>query len=150
MICLIENRAKLSLSFMIKIVLLVILISCSYKVQSNAVLIQQNLSNLNSNIQGVWVSEEDPNWKLEFNSNGHCYWYYTNEDTEVFNYSILTTSPQCGQNVKTGGLEDFYLRLIGQESSSEEYCYEILGVNSESLSISTIGLGVKNYYFNKQ
>ena len=110
---------------------------------------QQNLSNMSSNIIGVWVNEEDPNWTIEFTTNGMYYWHYTGDNSDTFSYSISTISPQCGQEVKTGGIEDFYLSLIDNEDN-EGYCYEILGVDDESLSLSSIGLGVKYFLFNKQ
>ena len=135
----------------INLILIVTLIITSYgcKAQSIATQIQQNLEILESAIRGTWISTDDPNWSIEFNANGYCYWYYTNEATETFTYSILTTSPQCDQNVPTGGLQDFYLNLVDQEDNTI-LCYEILGVNEDSLSISTIGLGVKIYLFTKQ
>ncbi len=87
----------------IRLLLLISIISISYscKAQLTQVEIQDNLTNLNSNLMGIWINEEDSNWKIEFNSNGKCYWYYTDEDTDIFSYSILTISPQCGKNVKT-------------------------------------------------
>lgn len=98
-------------------------------------------------IIGTWVSEEDSNWKIKFNDDGTCLWYYTNEITDTYTYTITTTTPQCGYEVKTGS-EYYYLKLI--DADGGENCYEILGVDSLSLSISTISLGVKNHYFNKQ
>ncbi len=98
-------------------------------------------------IIGTWVSEEDSNWKIKFNDDGTCLWYYTNEITDTYTYTITTTTPQCGYEVKTGS-EYNYLKLI--DTNGGENCYEILGVDSLTLSISTISLGVKNYYFNKQ
>lgn len=101
-------------------------------------------------IVGVWVSEDDPNWRVEFTNTGLCYWYYTEEDTDIFTYSISETSPQCGYEVRTGVTEDYYLQLVDEDEDGDTQCYEILGVNDESLSLSTIGLQVKNYYFLKE
>jgi hypothetical protein len=107
-------------------------------------------NNPDQEIIGTWISEDDSNWKIEFKTNGKCYWYYTGDDTEIFTYSISSTSPQCGYDVKVD-LQNpkHYLSLIDQEDG-EEYCYEILGVNNESLSLSTIAVSVNYMYFNKQ
>ncbi|MFT5890626.1 MAG: hypothetical protein ACI9Y7_000719 [Dokdonia sp.] len=99
-------------------------------------------------IVGVWVSEEDPNWSIEFTNTGLCYWYYSGEDIDTFTYTTSETSPQCGYEVRTGVVEDYYLRLVDEDEDTR--CYEILGINDETLSFSAIGLQVKNYYFLKQ
>ncbi len=132
-----------------KIVFFVLIVLSFTKVQG-----QRNLNNIVlestlPDIIGTWISEEDTSWKIVFNSQGICYWYYDNELTETFSYSISTTSPQCGYNVRSNVGEDFYLKLIDQEDSTQS-CYEILGVNDENLSLSTIDIGVKYYYFIKQ
>ncbi len=104
---------------------------------------------ITSKLIGAWVSEDDANWTIEFTTDGKCYWHYTNDDTDTHDFSVSTSSPQCGYDVRTNVTEDFYLRLIDQSDASES-CYEILGVNEDSLSLSTISLTVKNYLFNKQ
>lgn len=104
----------------------------------------------NQDIIGTWINEEDSKWKIEFKSDNKCYWYYNNEQTDAFSFEISSTSPQCGYDVKVdiANPRD-YLKLTDHEDG-DEYCYEILGLNEESLSISTISLGVKYMYFNKQ
>lgn len=80
-------------------------------------------------IIGKWISEKNSNWTVEFTTDGKCYWNYPNEDTEIFTYTITSTSPQCGYDVKTGGAEDYYLELV--DENNNKYCYEILSINSE-------------------
>lgn len=129
---------------LISICLLFFVFTFSCKAQSQL----QQVNSVSNQLIGTWISEDDTNWKIQFNTNGNCYWYYTNEDTEVFSYSISTTSPQCGYEVRVNTADDYYLKLT--DSDNEVICYEILGVDSSTLSLSTIGLGVKYFYFNKQ
>jgi hypothetical protein len=111
---------------------------------------QNNVSpTIQASIVSTWINEDDPNWKIVFASNGICSWYYTNQLTDTFNYSISISSPQCGYNVKINTGEDYYLRLVDQADSSR-LCYEILGVDEESLSLSVIGEINKYHYFLKQ
>ncbi|WP_299114733.1 hypothetical protein [uncultured Winogradskyella sp.] len=132
-----------------KIGQIVLIVITSITFSCKAQTIEENLTNLSTDIIGVWINEEDSNWSIEFTVDHKCHWYYSGDLTNTFSYSISITSPQCKQEVKTGGLEDFYLRLINYEDN-DAYCYEILGVDGNTLSLSSIGLGVKNFYFNKQ
>jgi len=101
----------------------------------------------NEKIIGIWVSEKDSDNKWEFTTNNKCYQYYEGEETDIYSYNILTTSPQCGYQVKTGGSEDFYLRLTNTQG--DEYCYEILGISDDVLSLNYLGTG-GYMVFNKQ
>ena len=115
----------------------------------NTCLGQVPQQDITSKIIGTWVSEKDTNWTIEFTNEGVCYWNYPNEERDTFTYTISTTSPQCGYQVISDGTTYYYLKLENQEGNDSN-CYEILGVNNQSLSLSTIGLGVKNLYFSKQ
>lgn len=106
-----------------------------------------SFDNPEDDIIGTWVLEADINSKWVFTDNGGCSWYYNNDLVDTFTYSISETSPQCGHQVKTGGVEDYYLKLI--DSDSEEYCYEIFGVSETTLSINFLGLA-EIKVFNKQ
>lgn len=127
-------------------ILAVISISYNCKAQITQIQIQQNLTNVSSNLIGTWTNEDDSNWKIEFSANNTCKWYYNSHVTDTFVYSISTTSPQCGQQVKTGGAEDFYLVLSNLE---DNICYEILGVNNENLSLNKIDVATKIFFFQK-
>lgn|SRR5690606_24919626 len=135
----------------ITLLLIIVFSLLAIKVQGQQININNaNITEINSKIIGTWISEEDSNWKIIFNSQGICYWSYNNVITETFSYSISTTSPQCDYNVRTNTSEDFYLKIINQGDNNEQLCYEILGVDNESLSLSSIGIGVKYFYFLKQ
>lgn len=89
-------------------------------------------------IIGTWILEDDQNSKWVFTQNGTCYWYYNSVLEDSFSYSISQLPIQCGHQVKTGGEDDYYLKLVDQDN--EEYCYEILGVSDTSLSLNFLGL----------
>lgn len=104
-----------------------------------------------SELIGTWVSEDDNNWKITFNSRGTCRWDYVDNgttETDMFYFNISETSPQCGQEVRTD-MNNHYI-ILTDVQDSDKYCYEILGIDDQSLSLLTIGLIVKNFYFLKQ
>ena len=109
-------------------------------------------TNPEEDIIGTWVLENDANSKWVFTDN-NCYWYYQNNLEGTFTYIIedLSNSSNstflCGQEVKTGGTEDFYLKLTNQDN--DNYCYEIFGLKDEKLSINFLGQA-KIQVFNKQ
>jgi hypothetical protein len=92
-------------------------------------------------IIGTWVSENDSNESWIFTENS-CVIKYSDTVDEQYSYSISETSPQCGYQVKTGGIEDFYLKIYN-EATNEEYCYEIYTVNLLSLSMNYLGSSKK-------
>lgn len=106
-----------------------------------------SFDNPEEDIVGSWILENDINSKWTFTDDGHCYWYYDSILVDSFTYSISETSPQCGFEVKTGGSDDYYLKLIDHEY--EEYCYEIYNLNDENLSINFLGLS-EIKLFNKE
>lgn len=99
-------------------------------------------NNPEEEIIGTWVLESDTNSKWVF-TNDNCYWYYQNNLEETFSYTILDFSNTsnstsiCGQEIKTGGSEDYYLKLTDQEN--EDYCYEIFGLDNSKLSVNFLG-----------
>ena len=101
-------------------------------------------------IKGVWISQEDPNWRIEFKDNEKCYWYYTGESHDIYYYSISTTSPQCGNNVSIGK-KFSYLKLVNTVDSSDLYCYEINTLSNEYLTLMFVGgMNMKLKVFKKQ
>ena len=59
----------------------------------NATLSEQEM------IVGVWVSVEDPLWKMEFTADNRCINYYEGSVPDSSTWSISNTSPQCGIEV---------------------------------------------------
>tara|TARA_B100001059_G_C17283132_1_gene309189 strand:+ start:43 stop:465 length:423 start_codon:yes stop_codon:yes gene_type:complete len=101
-------------------------------------------NNPNEDIIGTWLSENDTNWKIEFKSNGKCYWYYTGDSTETYTYSISdfsnslgSTTDFCGKTVSSGRTESYYLTLT--DSDSDKLCYEIFGLTNDHLSLNYLG-----------
>lgn len=108
-------------------------------------LVLTSFSSPEENIIGTWVLEDDNSTKWVF-TDDHCYWYYNDTLEDTFTYTIqdLSNAPSsgsptllCGQAVKTGNTEDFYLKLI--DLDDDEYCYEIFGLDNEKLSINFLG-----------
>lgn len=124
-----QNKKKLTIGIIILIAIIGFTIYQSTLVQKEK-----------SNIVGTWVEENDSNWKLQFNSQSKCFWYYTGEATEEYTYTIQNTSPQCGLEVDTGN-NFTYLQLNNINDSTEKICYEILSLNDEYLQLRMIKKG---------
>jgi hypothetical protein len=102
-------------------------------------------SNVQTEIIGTWIAEDDINVKLVFTSNNKILDYYDNILTDTFSYSI---SHQCGTESDNNA---WFLKKTDQEDSSQ-ICYEIYGVNDNSdsvLSIRNMTTG-KIFLYNKQ
>lgn len=107
-------------------------------------------------IIGNWILESDNNNKWVF-TNNNCYWYYDNNLQETFTYTIqdlsdvsntsISTTFFCNYNVRGGNKDDYYLKLIDQDN--KEYCYEILNIDNQTLSINYLGQA-KIKVFNRQ
>jgi len=119
-----------------------------------------SFNNPDEDIIGTWILENDSNSKWVF-TNDNCYWYYNDILEDTLTYTIQDLSDVqssgglsggasvtlCGHNVKTGGTEDYYLKMTDQDN--EQYCYEILGLSDENLSLNFLGQA-KIKVFNKQ
>lgn len=94
------------------------------------------------NIVGVWYSESDKSYKLEFSTSGVCTAYYENIFLTSYSYSISNTSPQCGIEVLVDSDQEqtSYLQLVEINNSSGGKCYEINGVG-ELLSLTSVDNG---------
>lgn len=101
-----------------------------------------------ANIVGSWVSEEDANYKLIFESGGIGYVYYGNDLNETFTYSISNETPQCGISVYVNESEETSFLKLENTATGFNDCYEINGI-SDVLSISHVGSGSLSI-FNKQ
>ena len=98
-------------------------------------------------IIGIWEYEDEPNNKWKFTNEGKCYWLEGNNIQESFTYVISQTSPQCGYQVSTHPVRDFYLKLTDEEGDT--YCYQIYGIDNEGLSLSYLVTNSK-HVFTKQ
>ena len=85
-------------------------------------------------IIGTWVSEDTPEWKRIFKEDGKCYDYYNGALTNTYNYTLSTTSPQCGQVVPTGD-KFTYLKLVDDKDSNFTFCYEVFSLDKTNLEI---------------
>jgi len=100
--------------------------------------------NINSEIIGSWVSEDDANNKLTFNSNGECKEFYNNVLVDTYTYSI---SHQCANESDN---KAWFLKMIDSDDLDER-CYELYGANADSsntLSIRDLTTG-KIFLYNK-
>lgn len=93
-----------------------------------------------NDIYGTWVSTDDTSWKWVFTSDGKCYDYYNNIQTDIYLFSIETSSPQCGETVPTGDLFS-YISLKNIKNNSDQNCYEILSMNESSLQLRWLKRG---------
>ena len=85
-------------------------------------------------IIGTWVSEDTPEWKRIFKEDGKCYDYYNGALTNTYNYTLSTTSPQCGLVVPTGD-KFTYLKLVDDKDSNFTFCYEVFSLDKTNLEI---------------
>lgn len=117
----------------------VLFISCvSCKAQAP----QQNVEN---EIIGTWIAEDDTKVKLIFNTDGTLVEYYNNELMDTFNYTI---SHQCG----TESDNNAWFLETSDQSELDIRCYEIYGANPNNngiLSIRDMTTG-KIFIYNKQ
>jgi hypothetical protein len=110
--------------------------------------------NPHDNILGLWVLENDSKTEWEF-TNTKCNWYYEGKIVDNFTYEIVDlssnrfpkTSDYCGHEVRSGSNEDYYLKIVNQEG--DEFCYGILTITNEKLSLNFLGT-VNNMVFNKK
>ncbi|EDP96678.1 hypothetical protein U8527_00055 [Kordia algicida OT-1] len=73
-------------------------------------------------IIGAWVSQENPEYKLEFLQNGICKDYYANKEHKKYHYTIST---QCDENSTYRSL---FIKIEDNEGFFSK-CYELKGVN---------------------
>ncbi|WP_298515163.1 hypothetical protein [uncultured Kordia sp.] len=124
-----------------KYIKLILLFSLILTIECKA---QQAQVNIDTEIIGTWVSEDDPKIKLVFNSDGQCLEYYDSVLSDTFSYSI---SNQCEEELD---VNTWFLKMIDSEDL-DEYCYELYGANydnNNTLSMRFMGNG-KIYVYNK-
>lgn len=115
------------------ILFIILCISISCKAQTQ----EDRLTNYTSEILGVWLSEDDPNHKIEFTSNNDYNIFIENNLEETFMYSL---DKSCGSNSNNDF--DIFLK-IQQNSFDQNYsCHVINNITTTSqgdtiLSITT-------------
>ncbi len=91
-------------------------------------------------IIGVWISDEDKKWRIEFKTNGECIWIYQGTKTiDTFIYRITDSMPIC--SLETSPIDPSekvtFLELVDKKDGMK-LCYEINGVSDKTLSITEL------------
>lgn len=99
-------------------------------------------------IIGTWICDGDNNWKINFDNNGVCYQYYTNESTEEYTYII-------DSELSDNGLEHPFIKLTTVNSKvsdvGEETEYTIIGLGERKMILEYYtGIGISYTHFTKQ
>lgn len=105
-------------------------------------------------IVGSWVLENDAKTEWVFTST-NCHWYYEGKIVDNFTFKIEDlssnnlpkTSNYCGYEVRSGNVEDYYLKIANLEG--DQYCYGILTISNEKLSLNFLGT-TNNLVFNRK
>lgn len=107
----------------------------------------QWLKDRQENIIGTWISNDDPNLRLEFKNNGKYFRYYAGYDTEEFTYTIES-------EITSGGLEITYLKMIVVKSEDFEIGkvleYDINALGDDRLVLNTSNERTNLMAFTKQ
>ena len=82
-------------------------------------------------IIGAWVSQENPEYKLEFFQNGICKDFYANQEHKQYHYTIST---ECDEN---SAYRSLFIKIIDDEGFFSK-CYELKGVNENNDGILVI------------
>lgn len=90
-------------------------------------------------IQGSWVSEDDANWRMVFDSTT-CKWYYNNQLQDNYSYQISNSSPQCDKTVLVDSNTE-YLSITNTSDNTDKICYEIYGLTDDTLTLRVIDRG---------
>lgn len=138
-ILLIVNNNIMKMIKYTTIIMTVLFFSC---VSCKAQALQQNVQN---EIIGTWIAEDDTKVKLIFNTNGVLSEYYDNELMDTYDYSI---SHQCG----TESDNNAWFLKTSDQNELDIRCYELYGANPNNngiLSIRDMITG-KIFIYNKQ
>ena len=113
---------------LIAIIILGFVYSCKAQTQL------QRINTYNIQIVGIWVSEDDSEYKIEFTNQGVQREYINNElQEETYQYSI---SSSCGSNSNNGF--DIYLK---RHLNSDDYvCYVINNISTDSNGVVTLSI----------
>ena len=91
-------------------------------------------------IIGTWIPDGSPESEWVFTSDGILKDYENNQLDDTYNWSISTTTPQCGKGVPVGN-NFSYLSITNVNDANDKYCYEILSLNDKYLQIRWIERG---------
>lgn len=122
------------------ILVIVMLLSFSCKAQQVNSVMQTN--NYSTDIIGVWVDSDDPNYKLEF-LNGTCKVNQGDQLISTYNYSIENNN--CENYSASNTIYLKWVNLAAQQNS----CFEIANMTENTLSLMIID-NAKILFFNKQ
>lgn len=75
-------------------------------------------------IIGAWVSQSNPEYKIEFLQNGTGKDYYANKEDKQYHYTIAT---QCDEY---SAYRSLFVKITDDEGKSSR-CYELKGVNEQ-------------------
>lgn len=94
---------------------------------------------------GTWICDDTPEWKLEFDNNGKCFYRFEGEPTELYNYTIYN-------GFSDSGIEHTTLKLIDVNDSTNirEYGINNLTNESDNLVLEIVTPKVSYFYFTKQ
>ena len=91
---------------------------------------------------GRWLCIEDSNSVIEFTIDGKCYWYYTGEDTDVYNYTFSKEKSESGVIFTD-------IILINIEDSNYKEEYTISNINKHYLQLEYTNPREGNYFFER-
>ncbi len=128
--------------FMKKIQFTLILLIISISCKSQELNVQQLINDYSSEIIGVWIDENDENYKLEFLDNGICKEYVGTELIATYNYSL---DDNCEGYIASNTV---YLNWVDTEDQKTT-CFEINNITNHSLSIMIIDKA-RVVFFNKE
>ena len=118
----------------IKLVLLICYIGVTFNCKAQ----QLQEANLETNIIGTWILNDDPKVKYIFTSGGKFLQYYNNE--LMFTSCTYSIGTSCKGQTLTGNY-DIFLRIT---STSIEFgdttCYIINTINTDSSGVITLSL----------
>ncbi|HRB29885.1 MAG TPA: hypothetical protein PK872_00115 [Ferruginibacter sp.] len=113
----------------------IILVFLIFMMSSSYTRAQTQQPNLNTEIIGTWIAEDEPNYKLVFSQDGHMKTYFSNVISSDFIYSITTL---CSGQTLTADY-NIFLKLIDTENNST-YCNFLNGIHTDSSGVKTLSI----------
>ncbi len=103
--------------------------------------------NLAVKILGTWISNDEPEYKIEFTNNGLQREYINNKlQQEVYSYKLIST---CGNNTRNNN--ELFLKIFTNENDAT--CDFLNGIHTDSNGVKTLSITTergKLYLFTKQ
>lgn len=125
-------RSKRALIILPLSLLLVILMAITSFVQSKTKII------------GTWVSQENPDYKLEFSKNGICKYYYVGKEYKTCAYHISSSFD------KTNNDRTLFIEMSDENGETLDY-YKLKNINETNDDILVLGDEKKGqeYFYDK-